>query len=367
MRPSLSHGRAVVLGSVSLAACLGLSLPARVMASDARVLDTDGRVLTVGAFALVPIDGGGVLRTEDERILSWELHDEDRLLAYGVVPGTEGLGTDSGPALSRNPLTGDSWLVWSRQVAPGQASEIAALRFDSAPDADSLRILASGTGDQADPTIIHDEAGWAYIAWVDVAADRKVRTIGLTPSGGLLAVNDLSQARSTDNSAPQLGIDARGMLFAAFLGTDVESGTPALYVLAPSSQGGGLGHIPNPLIELGLQATLPTPSLAAGPSGPIGAGVAIHLTVLGGTPVAWWTRSSDNRTLFEYVAQGDESWTECSIQTIDLSTGLLGSVPDALALVEARLRRVISSGNASTAPYMPGMPAGPGRPISFRR
>lgn len=367
MSLSVLRGRAIVLGSVWLAAGLGVSLPSPIRAADARVLDTAGRVLTVGAFALVSADGGGLMRVEDQRILSWELHDSDRLLAFGVVPGTEGLGTDSGAVLSRNPVSGDSWLVWSRQVAPGMAREIAWLRFDSAPDAGSLQILATGGGDQAEPTIIHDEAGWAYVAWVDVAAGRKIRSLGVTPGGGMLGVHDLSEARSTENSSPQLGIDARGQLFAAFLGIDLDSGAPALYVLAAALQGGGIQHVPNPLIELGLQATLPVPTVAAGPAGQEGAGPGIHLTVLGGTPVAWWTRSSaGNRTLFEFVAQGNEGWTASAIQTIDLSTGLLGSVPDALALVEARLRRVISSGGSPGGPNLPE-PAGPARPISFRR
>jgi hypothetical protein len=362
------RGRTIVLGSAWLAAGLALCLPGSARAADARVLDSDGRVLTVGSFALTRVDGGGVMRSDDERILSWELHDQERLLAYGVVPGTEGLGTDSGPALSRNPVTGDSWLVWSRQVAPDMAREIMWLRFDGTPDASSLQSLSSGTGDQADPAIIHDEAGWAHVAWVDVAADRKIRGLGITPGGGMLAIVDLSEASSTDNSAPQLGIDAHGQLFAAFLGTDVVSGVPALYVLAPSSRGGGIQHVPNPLIELGLRATLPTPSLAAGAGGPAGAGLAIHLTVLGGTPVAWWTRvAGGNRTIFEYVAEGEEGWTSSAIQAIDLSTGLLGSVPDALALVEARLRRVISTGSSPAAPSIPGMPSGPGRPITIRR
>ena len=52
--------------------------------------------------------------------------------------------------------------------------------------------------------------------------------------------------------------------------------------------------------------------------------------------------------------------TTGSVQTVDLSTGMLGSVSDALELLEARLRRVIAIAPAVEAPGLPM----PGRGVS---
>jgi hypothetical protein len=318
-------------------------------ASDVRAIDSNGRVLTVGSFSMVRSDGGLNVRVENTGLLSWELHDQDRIVGSGVVPGSDALGEDSSPALSRNPMTGDLWLAWSRQYLPGQFREIAIERFTPAgPDETSLRILASGNGDQLSPAILHDEKGFAYVAFVDASADRQIKVVGLNPDGIVLDARDLSAGRSGSNSAPQIGIDASGQIFVAFLGTDATTAATQLYVLAPSALPGGVTHVPNPLGQLGLEATLPAPQATTVP--------AVQLTVLGGTPIAWWSETSAaNHLLFRYVAQGASGWSTSRVDTIDLSTGLIGSVPEALTLLEARLRRVVAAAPSTTLPAPPSL------------
>ena len=330
-------------------------------AGDARVLDGQGRVLTVGNFSFVPADGGGLLRIEDLTTLSWELHDADRLVGFGRVPGSELDGVDDGAVLSRDPVQGDILLAWSRQSDGGGPREIATIRFGDEPNPDSLRIVARGTDDQLEPSLIHDEAGWAYIAWIDQADRRHVKILAISPAGGILTDRDLSTGRSTDNSAPKLGIDAFGRLFVAYLGRDEAAGDAELYVLAPYAQGGGISHVPNPLIELGLQGSLPAPGSAGADPAAMTTKTDLHLTVLGGTPIGWWTETSaDHRRLFHYVAPGGRGWGDTAVRTIDLSTGTLGTVPEALELLEARFRTVVNG--VAVTPRLPGLPGLPGRP-----
>ena len=362
-----------------LRTCLGLracilaaslaALPAIAPAADVRSLDATGRVLTVGPFLLVPTDGGGLLRVESCDVLSWELHDQDHIAGHGVVPGTEGAALDLQPSLSRNPATGDVWLAWSRQPDLGAAREIAWLRFRAdGPDPATLASLIAGPGDQVEPSVLHDEAGNAFIAWIDESVGRRVKLLGLSPTGAALGVKDVSGTLSLANSAPRLGINAVGGVFVAYVGADSTSGEPRLYVAARSPGFGGVTHVPNPLIELGVQAALPAPTFMVAPR-QIAFTPDLRLTVLGGTAIAWWTETSaDNRLLFRYVAEGSEEaggsdgWLQSSVQTIDLSTGTLGSVPDALELLEARLRRVITTAPSAGGPSLPSPGRGFTRP-----
>jgi hypothetical protein len=271
---------------------------------------------------------------------------------------------DASPSLSRDPISGDIWLAWSRQVEPGQPNEIAWLRFRAAgPDASSLATLASGAGAQVEPSVLHDEAGNAFIAFIDESSGRRVKLAGLSQAGTNLGVVDISESRSAANSSPRLGISAIGHVFVAYVGSDLASGEPSLYVAARDPRFGGVTHVPNPLVDLmRVQATLPAPTLVVQPH-QVAFTPDLRLTVLGGTAIAWWTEiSSDNRLLFRYVAEGTDGWDGSSLQTIDLSTGTLGSVPDALELLEARLRRVITTGPADASPEIPTPGRGTVRP-----
>lgn len=349
-----SPSRRLACAPLVLGALIAAS-PVAAPAADTRALDTNGRVLTVGGFALVRADGGSLLRVQSNDLLSWELHDQDRLVAHGIVPGSESPGLDASPSLSRDPVSGDTWLAWSRQVEPGQPSEIAWLRFRAAgPDASSLVTLATGAGAQVEPNVLHDEAGNAFIAFIDESNGRRVRLLGMSQTGSNLGAVDISEARSAANSSPRLGISAIGHVFVAYVGSDLASGEPSLYVAARDPRFGGVTHVPNPLVDLmRVQAALPAPTLAIEPH-QTAFTPDLRLTVLGGTAIAWWTEiTGDNRLLFRYVAEAADGWDGSSLQTIDLSTGTLGSVPDALELLEARLRRVITTGPADAAPQVP--------------
>ena len=341
-------------------------------ASDARALTDDGSVLTVSNWALVTLDGGELLRIGDDRVLGWELRDGDgALLGQGLVPGTESTGVDGSPALSRSPLSGEIWLAWSRQAAPGTAREITLERFSgSGWSPGSIVTIAADTDDQLEPTLVHDESGTAWMAWIDGAADRAVRFAGIAADGRLLGTRSLSENVSRLNGAPSLGIDATGQLFVAYAGTPEQGGDVNLFVLTPNPIGGGVSHLPNPIIELGLRATMPAPSIGVVPS-PNGEAVPskVNLTVLGGTPLAWWTEvQGGTATSFHYTAQDATGhWTLADARTLDLRSGGIATVPEALALVEARLRRVIQQAPGSGTVVSPPISVGDFGRMQIRR
>ena len=343
-----------------------VAAPAR--ADQARVIDDAGRVLTVGNFGVVAVDGGLTLRMPDGDILSWELRDQDRLVGYGIVPGAEALGEDLSPSLSRDPASHELWLVWSRRAEAGAPAQIVSVRFvGDAPDASSFTVLAAGPGDQLDPSVIHDNDGYGFVTWVDAGEDRTVKVLGISPAGSPMGVQDLSTGHSRQNSSPRLGVDPHGELFAAFVGTDLGTGSNALYVLTPWATGGGISHVPDPILELGLRTSLPTPLVGGSPAPAPEAVPALHLSVLGGTPVAWWTEGGgstfgDLTTLFRYVAMGPEGWETSDVRTLDLGAGMVGSVNEALELIEARLRRVLSFAGQTGVPK----PILPVRPFAAR-
>lgn len=332
-------------------------------AGDARVLADEGRVLTVGAWGLLTADDGELVRYADTLTLGWELRNEEGiLLSQGLVPGSESLGVDASPALSRDPVTGDILLTWSRQAAPGAAREIALQHFNAALGdwtPGTLQTLVADSDDQLDPVVVHDSAGTAWIAWIDGLNTRTVRFAGVLADGRVLGQSALSEGISTLNGPPSLGIDAIGRLFVAYAGTPVSGGDVTLHVLTPNPIGGGVTHVPNPFIELGLRGTVPVPTIgrATPPSGTAPVPSRVNLTVLGGVPVAWWTEVATVdgvvMTRFRYAAEGDTGWSGSALRSLDLSSGLVASVPEALALVEARLRRVIDQSPGAGRPVAP--------------
>ena len=161
-------------------------------------------------------------------------------------------------------------------------------------------------------------------------------------------------------------VASRAFLFAAFVGQDDVSGVAKLYVLAPFDQGGGVTHVPNPMIELGVQASVPTPGNGSVPPAQAALNADLHLTVLGGTPLAWWSETSaDGHDLVRYAAQENGGWSDVQIRTIDLSTGSVSTVDQALGLIEARLRRVVT--RFTDQPGSPTIPIHPTLPGTFIR
>jgi hypothetical protein len=326
---------------------LGLVVAGRSLASDARALSDSGNLLTVGNWTLVTSSEGLDLRAADDRFLGWELRDGNgMLLAQGAVPGSDTLGVDATPALSRDPVSGDLVLVWSRQAQPGMAREIALERFGADGwVASSLQSVVSGAGDQLEPSIVHDATGTAWLAWIDGSLSRTVKFAGVSSTGRVLGTQTLSDDISVHNGAPSVGIDASGSIFVAYAGTPTNGGDVNLFVLTPNPVGGGLSHLPDPFIELGLRGTVPAPSIGVvvDPTAPVTVPSRVSLTVLGGTPVAWWTENDGQGQLarFRYAAMGERNWSDSELRTIDLHDGVVGTIPDALALIEARLRRVI--------------------------
>lgn len=328
-------------------------------AGDARVLTDAGHVLTVGNWTLDTLDGGVEVRVADSDSLGWELRDGNGILqAEGLVPGSEGLGADAGAALSRSPLNGEIWLAWSRQVAPGASREIVIQRFDVGGwIAGSLSVVASDIDDQLDPALIHDEAGTAWMAWIDGAGDRIVRFAGLAPDGRFLGTRDVSANLSVLNGPPTLGIDAVGRLFLAHAGTPLTGGNVSLFVQAPLPAPVGITHLPDPILEFGLTASVPAETIGREHSGSLEVPSKVNLTVLGGTPVAWWTETDNGVvTRFRYVAEPQGDWSQAELRTVNMRAGTVATIPDALALIEARLRQVI--------PQRPGGPIDPINPPS---
>lgn len=343
-----------------LALASAVTASSAIASPDARALDDQGRILTVGNWALVTIDGGYQLRFADDRFLGWELRDGDgSLVAQGAVPGSESVGLDATPSLSRNPATGELWLAWSRQE--GDASrEISVQRFAGTDwVAGSLSIVAAGAADQLEPVLVHDEAGRGWLTWIDGTSSRTVKFLGLATDGRVLGTRVLSDGVSERNGPPSIGIDATGQLFVAFAGTDASTAERRLFVLTPSPIPGGLSHLPDPIVELGVRGSVPAPmSQAPTPSAPDPLPARVNLTVLGGTPVAWWTETEGPITRLRYASEGPTGWSDATVRTVDLSSGMVAGIPDALALIEARLRRVLQqapgSGGSTPIVVSPG-------------
>src|SRR5688572_5151718 len=190
-----------------LALGLLLSLAPTAEAGDARALDNDGRLLTVGNWRVVAgVGDGRTTRTGDPDKLGWELREANALLAYGTIPGTEGNGDDTSPAISRDPTTGDLTIAWSRREHETDFGEIALVRLSGTTwVAGSLRILADGPGDQTHPSIVHDDNGFLYVAWLDSAYEGAIRVVGVSPTGAILGENIVSLGTSHHNGPPQLG------------------------------------------------------------------------------------------------------------------------------------------------------------------
>jgi hypothetical protein len=346
------HGRA---SSIAVAAALlGLALARPAASDEARVLDAKGRVLTVGNWVTVHLDGGRSQREPSSTVLSWELRDSlepigRQVVAEGVVPGTTLPGGDGfadvTPSMSWNPVTHEILLAWSRQT-PAGTTEIAGVRFLPADESgewqpDTLTVLAGSDANEADPMVIHDGAGNAALIWRTMSWEQPVNLLMLTPDGQPVSRQELSRDRSVQNGAPRLGVDAYGEVFAAFIGIDRMTAEARVWVLGAAERGGGLLPMPDPVIELGVATTvgLPMALPSTGPGMPD-----IHLTVLGGTPVAWWTQlDASGRLVLSHVYQDPErGWDGSALRSIEITSVLDGGVPAALQLLEDRLRRIVT-------------------------
>jgi hypothetical protein len=339
----MARHAATSLASVSL--LLTVAAAPALASGEARVLDATGRVLTVGNWETITLDSGP-LRVENELVLSFEYRDFDgSLLADGVVPGTDDSYIDGAPALSLDPVNGRMLAAWSRASESG-TRELVAQSFGPEGFEPAPRILATGVTNQTDPDLIHDRAGNAYIAWRDMDWAQRIELIALDPEGTELFRTRISTEDTVQNGAPRLGVDATGALFVAYLGLDAATGAPRLRVHAASDIGGGVIHVPSPIIELGrvseLEVTDAVP--APGPSG--WQAPALEVTILGGTPVLWWITEDDlGREQMNHAIRDVEGrWNEQPLGRIALTT--LGdpqaAVRDALSMIEARYRSVFS-------------------------
>ena len=334
---------ATALGSISLLLALGAT-PA-LAAGEARVLDVEGRVLTVGNWETMRLDSGP-LRVENELVLSFEYRDIDgSLIAEGFVPGTHDELVDGPPAVSLDPVNGAMLVAWSRESASG-TRELVSLSFSASGFDLEPRVLATGLTNQTDSDVLHDRLGNAYVAWRDMDWAQRVELLALDPNGSELFRSRISTEETVQNGAPRLGVDATGALFVAYLGLDAATGDPQLKVHAASDTGGGVIHVPNPIIELGRVSGLPLGDAVPAP-GPAGWDEpSLEVTILGGTPVLWWmTQDAFGRDVLNHaIRTGEGSWTEQPLGRIPLTT--LGdsqaAVRDALAMIEARYRSVVS-------------------------
>lgn len=346
MRFHASTSRAAALGLLALAAA------SSALAAESRALDSAARVLTVGNWTWTTTDGGQRVRVPDIRVLSWELRDGSALVLEGSVPGTEDDRLDATPTLSRNPVTGDILLAWSRLDASGRRDLVVGSFDGTGFDASSIRVLAESDVNQLDPVVVHDADGRAAIAWREMTTEQEILLVTLDADGSLLGTRSLSEGMSFRNGAPAMGVDASGRLHVAWFGLDQATATPRLFVMAVLDQGGGTIHLPEPVLELGLRVQTPVPlsvnELVSGTS------PRLTLTNLGGTPLGWWTSVENDRLVLHHAAQpANGDWLGASLGSIDLgpaSNAGAADVQAALALLEARLRRVSAVGREGASP-----------------
>jgi hypothetical protein len=349
----MARGAAITL--VAAAAC------ATALANPARVLDDKGRVLTVGNWRTNIGDGGVPQKVLCNEVLSWELRDGQSVVGGGVVPGSEDALVDGQPVLSRDSFTDTILLAWSRQSQAGSREIVLQWFNEGAWSVDVP--LASASYNQVDPSVVHDGEGNARIAWRSMDWEQRVYVATIAPDGSVVAQQDLSNERSVLNGAPKLGVDACGEVFVAFLGRDTAASEPRVFVMGELSLGGGVIHVPSPVIELAQRASVPTPSVLLGqPGAPT---PDVHVEVLGGTPVIWWTETvvmgeapnQTTQTFFRHVYEDElRGWAGSELHSIDISpTAMDGGAQEALGLLADRLRRVTSRFRVD-AP-------GPGAPI----
>jgi hypothetical protein len=356
------------LGSLAL---LALPLMASRAAGEARAIDDAGRVVVVGNFRHVQ-QGNNLRRITDATVLGFEILDQSGItVSHGIVPGSESAGLDASPSLARDPLTGSLWLTWSRQADGMSPQEVVFIRSSSDifwPS--TLRVAASGSGDQVDPSMIFDSLGRIWLTWVDSGNGHAVELANFSPSGNLLGSRNLSDGVSTGNSAPAIGLDADGQALVAFLGLGASTGDQHLYVLAVGPDPGGFTHVPSPLVDLSLQGNAPTPQSVqtSTPDGPR-VGGSVHLAQLAGVPVAWWAESDGSADLaLGYAIAGSNGWPTAQVRRIALGFGA-ASVSDALVMVEARLRGPIdvSTSGGGPTPLPPDLIGGRSRVGQVRR
>lgn len=329
-----------------LAAALGLAAsPA--LAGEARVLDDDGNVLTVGNWRFDAGDDGRILKVPDSRTLSWELHDGHHVIAAGTVPGSDDGLRDGTPALSRDPVSGDLLLVWSRQTNGG-TRELAAMSFRGDDfDVASELVLAEGATNQRDPVVLHDAEGRPVVAWrIDDSVGR-IMMLVLDRDHSELAREELSAGVSVDNGAPLLGVNAQGGIFVAFAGREPASEEPRVFVLSAGDIGGGVMHNPLPILDLIVQNDQPLSSeVQVEPDDePSALGLPrLNATVLAGTAVVWWEkRADDGSVTVSYLNETPEhGWGGSDVGAIALPATTADARHEALRLIEARMRRIVA-------------------------
>lgn len=313
--------------------------------ADARVIDENGRLLTVGNWRVTFGDGGVELRVPDATRLSWELREGTEIVATGEIEGTADGLVDATPVLSRDPLRGTVLLAWSR-LTPSGTRELVAMQFDDgAWQARTQVVVAEGTSNQLDPCLLHDAAGRAYLTWRDADLDQRIMSVILAPDLRELARKELSDGLAVQNGPPRLGVDARGGVYVAFFGTDIASGETRVFVLSTPDEGGGVIHLPNPVIELSRTTSLPVPAEGEPAQGGPETFPALHPTVLGGTAVVWWTEPDPDTGIpvFRHLYQTtDAGWMGSELGTVVLDPDADNAVREALELLEARLRRVVT-------------------------
>lgn len=326
------------LTSLAAAALLASSLPGLVLAADARTLDSGGRTLTVGNWVNVTTADGSQ-RIADTRRLGWDLRSGSTVLLSGTVPGTFDWYVESTPVLSRNPVTGEILLAWSRQNQAGFRDLVTMPFVDGAWLPSRMTVAARGAlNSQVDPVLLHDASGHAYLAWRDAGWQARVVVNVFDVSGDLVSERVLSDGVEAPGP-PTLGLDGRGKAIAAFFGTDAATGERQLYVASTPGESGGLVHVPNPIVELASGTAIPLQGAQGTPAAVGAAFPTLHLSVLAGTPVAWWTRVDAGAPVLEHLVQdADGSWGAGTVSSIPLDD-TEDPVREALALLETRLLR----------------------------
>lgn len=349
--PGQPLGRSTL--AMALLAIAGLTAPPAAAADSAHVLDPHGWVLSVGNWRHVPRDGGLPGLEPTTAILSYEFRDSTGYAWFrGGVPGTESPLADGSPSLALSP-DGLIVLAWSRDNLSGGSDLVLAKWRNQAWalrqgelgvwEPDHFVLAEGGAAHNAEPDLVFDAEGNLYVAWRETEGTQRVRFAVLSPDVKLLHEETLSRAGATWTSPPKIALDGDGRLLVAFLSAD-ESREPTLQVHSATDQGGGVIHVPNPIIELGRTETIPATLSGTALEGPEPSLPEVNVSTFIGTPVAWWIQ--DDEFGLSYLAHvtrsEDGDWLAAPVGQIAL--GPLGGEPGtsaidaALGMVRDRLK-----------------------------
>ncbi|MEM7244865.1 MAG: hypothetical protein AAF533_05945 [Acidobacteriota bacterium] len=306
----------------------------------ARVLDDNGWMLRVAP------DSTTLAGSTDGTQLQYKLLDRDGLpWFHGTVPGTEDDLQDRHPQLSRNPKTGHLTLVWSRERTDGLHELVllgwAQQSWQRVPDGlggwNPAIVELGRSSSPIAATMLHDSGGSLHVTWV--AEDSSgIHVATVDESLELLGRDILTDDDLVELGAPLMRADGAGNVFVAHLGRTA-SGTIELNVLASVQRGGGVNHLPNPVIELGrvadLDELLPT-SMSSDDWEPL---PELNISVLSGVPTIWWLENTDRGQELVHVSRSGDSWSELATQRLSL-VSLELDADEALQLIEARFRQV---------------------------